>query len=253
MRKLVRDHPIKFWLGAWILAGLIGMASGAITKVALAQTSACQTSTTGVVGGVNCLRLNGRFFSAGPGSGVEAEAIVGVVPEDHLGTGTADDTTFLRGDGEWETPAYTGNSFVTGVDLSRAGRNLSINITGNSGFTALTDTVALPDETHVDSGTISGNPPVLDLHLSDGTDVTITGLPEGTTEWTGLTDTPSSIVANDCVKGNIAGNALSFGSCGSGGGTGTADGKVIDFVVTDISGASHQVHGRAERGLVEHR
>ena len=147
--------------------------------------------------------------------------------------GTRDDTTFLRGDSEWATPSEDGNSFATGVDLSRAGRNLSINVTGNSGFTALTDTVALPDETHVDSGTISGTPPVLALHLSDGTDVTITGLPEGTTEWIGLTDTPSSIVANDCVKGNVAGTALSFGSCGGGGGGGgTADGKVIAFTAT---------------------
>ena len=47
----------------------------------------------------------------------------------------------------------SGNSFATGVDLERTGRNLSISITGNTGFTNLTDTVALPDETHVDSGT----------------------------------------------------------------------------------------------------
>ena len=226
-----------------ILTGL------AFAPDALAQSSPCQLSTTGTVGGIPCQRLPGLFFAPAPGTGLEAEAIVGVVETDNLGTGTAGATTFLRGDGAWETPDYSGNSFATGVDLERTGRNLSISITGNTGFTNLTDTVALPDETHVDSGTISGAPPVLDLHLSDGTDVTITGLPEGTTDWTDLTNTPSSIVANGCVKGNIAGDALSFGSsCGGGGGTGTADGKVIDFVA-DISGASLRFTVEQNEGL----
>ena len=188
--------------------------------------------------------LSGLFYADGPGAGVDVEGttngtpgLVGVVPPANLGTGTADDTTFLRGDGEWETPGYTGNSFTTGVDLDVSGRNLSINITGNAGFTNRTDSVVLPADTHVDNGTISGTPPVLDLHLSDGTDVTITGLPEGTTEWTGLTDTPSSIVADSCVKGNSAGDALSFGSCGSGGGGGSADGRVSGFTAVIVGGA----------------
>ena len=203
------------------LAILAGLAAG---PSAFAQTSPCQGSTTGTVNGIPCQRLPGLFYAPAPGTGVEAEAIVA--------TGTGDDTTFLRGDGAWETPGEDGNSFATDVDLSLTGQNLSIDITGNSGFTGLTDTVQFPEETHVDSGTISGTPPVLNLHLTDGTNVPITGLPEGTTEWTGLTDTPSSIVADNCVKGNVAGDALSFGSCGSGGGTGTADGRVTAFTAT---------------------
>ena len=203
------------------LALLAGLAAG---PSAFAQTSPCQGSSTGTVNGIPCQRLPGLFYAPAPGTGVEAEAIVA--------TGTADDTTFLRGDGAWETPSEDGNSFATDVDLSLTGQNLSIDITGNTGFTGLTDTVQFPEETHVDSGTISGTPPVLNLHLTDGTNVPITGLPEGTTEWTGLTDTPSSIVADNCVKGNVAGDALSFGSCGSGGGGGTADGRVTAFTAT---------------------
>ena len=77
MRKLARGHPVKFWLGAWVLAGMIGMGLGAITKQALAQTSPCQASTTGAVGGIPCQRLPGRFFAPGAGTGVETEALLG--------------------------------------------------------------------------------------------------------------------------------------------------------------------------------
>ena len=81
MLKLARDHPIKFWLGAWILATLIGMGLGAVATGAIAQTSPCQASTNGAVGGIPCQRLPGRFYAPGAGTGVESEAI--------LATGTA--------------------------------------------------------------------------------------------------------------------------------------------------------------------
>ena len=51
------------------------------------------------------------------------------------------------------------------------------------------------------------------VHLS-------TGGSGGSTTFTGLTDTPGSITADECVIGNSAGDALEFGSCGTGGGGG---------------------------------
>ena len=213
------------YLASLILAAGLAVGFGAPAQAQFASALQCDFFVPATGGGF----AQGRCVPPSVLSGyhvLDIEESGGVVTitwnDGDNSDGTTDETTVF-------TIANDGNSFATGVDLDRTGRNLSINITGNTGFTGLTDTVALPDETHVDSGTISGTPPVLDLHLSDGTDVTITGLPEGTTEWTGLTDTPSSIVADNCVKGNNAGDALSFGSCGSGGGGGTADGRVIGF------------------------
>ena len=232
------------YLASLILAAGLAVGFGAPAQAQFASALQCDFFVPATGGGF----AQGRCVPASVLSGYHVKNIEesgGVVTitwnDGDNSDGTADETTVF-------TIANDGNSFATGVDLDRTGRNLSINITGNTGFTGLTDTVALPDETHVDSGTISGTPPVLDLHLSDGTDVTITGLPEGTTEWTGLTDTPSSIVADNCVKGNNAGDALSFGSCGSGGGTGTADGKVIDFVAA-ISGAALSFTVEQNEGL----
>ena len=42
----------------------------------------------------------------------------------------------------------------------------------------------------------------------------------GATTFTALTDTPASITADDCVRGNAGGTALVFGACGTGGGGG---------------------------------
>ena len=148
-----------------ILATLAILAGLAVGPSAFAQTSPCQGSSTGTVNGIPCQRLPGLFYAPAPGTGVEAEAIVA--------TGTGDDTTFLRGDGAWETPSEDGNSFATDVDLSLTGQNLSISITGNTGFTNLTDTAQFPEETHVDSATVSGTD--LSLHLTDGVTVDATG------------------------------------------------------------------------------
>ena len=33
MRKLIMGHPVKFWLGVWVLSGLIGVGLGTIFRV----------------------------------------------------------------------------------------------------------------------------------------------------------------------------------------------------------------------------
>ena len=55
-------------------------------------------------------------------------------------------------------------------------------------------------------------------------------------DFTDLGDTPSSITADLCVKGNNAGDALTFGQCAAGGG-GMADGVVSDADFT-VSGST---------------
>ena len=210
MRKLVRDHPIKFWLGAWILAGLIGMASGAITKVALAQTSACQTSTTGVVGGVNCLRLNGRFFSAGPGSGVEGEALLG----------------------------------FRVTDVSEASGTLTVDFIDSSGATDSLDYTGAEDGV-LASATWSTANQTLTLTLADGTTipVALSGL-ETQAEVTAAINAAiaNRLVRSDIIAGNNitisngAGNSLEISSSGGGGGGGSNDG-VATLVELTTSGS----------------
>ena len=56
---------------------------------------------------------------------------------------------------------------------------------------------------------------------------------EGATEFIALTDTPSAIVADECLQGNTAGDALEFDVCGSGG-----TGDITDVLTPDESGLS---------------
>ena len=57
----------------------------------------------------------------------------------------------------------------------------------------------------------------------------------GSTTFTALTDTPSSITADQCVQGNTGGTALIFAACGSGAGDITAVTTVND---SGLSGGS---------------
>ena len=57
------------------LAILAGLAVGGPETAA--QTSPCQSATGGVVNGIPCQRLPGRFYAPGAGTGVETEALLG--------------------------------------------------------------------------------------------------------------------------------------------------------------------------------
>ena len=100
------------------LALLAGLALGAPETVA--QTSPCQASTTGAVGGIPCQGLPGRFYAPGAGTGIESEAI--------LATGTADDTTFLRGDGTWEVPVVAADGVLATAVWSTANQTLTLTL-----------------------------------------------------------------------------------------------------------------------------
>ena len=60
------------------LLAVLALAAGLWSAPANAQQlSPCQASS-GSVNGVSCLRMNGRFFTTGPGKGVETEALLGL-------------------------------------------------------------------------------------------------------------------------------------------------------------------------------
>ena len=151
-------------------------------------------------------------------SWAQATGGTGTAPVARLGTGSPSATTFLRGDGSWQTPA---NSFGT---LQPATVGIGTGTPGNSAF------AARQDHDHVIAGTVQNRllptSPAdnqiaqYDSATSSWEAANPTG---GTTTFTGLTDTPAAIVAQQCVQGNAGGNALVFGACA---GTGQTDGVV---------------------------
>ena len=78
-------------------------------------------------------------------------------------------------------------------------------------------------EVTTDTSNFGGNLSSLDDTVQDALDTIDNftlggGGGGGSTTFVALTDTPSVITADECVQGNSSGNALEFGSCGTGSG-----------------------------------
>ena len=65
----------------------------------------------------------------------------------------------------------------------------------------------------------------------------------GASAFTGLTDTPSTITASECVQGNAAGDALVFAACATGGGGGGTDDQTAAEVPVTATGFSGNLSG----------
>jgi hypothetical protein len=67
-----------------------------------------------------------------------SDIVSGTIATARLGSGTANSTTFLRGDGSWQTPAGGGGGTVTSVDIAPSGAGINASggpITGSGSFT----------------------------------------------------------------------------------------------------------------------
>ena len=105
-----------------------------------------------------------------------SDIVSGTIATARLGSGTANSTTFLRGDGSWQTPAGGGGGTVTSVDISggtgvsasggpiTGSGTLSVTLSSNlqawSGITTASkaDTSALTAKADLASPAFTGNP-----------------------------------------------------------------------------------------------
>lgn len=105
-----------------------------------------------------------------------SDIVSGTIATARLGSGTADSTKFLRGDGSWQTPAGGGGGTVTSVDISggtgvsasggpiTGSGTLSVTLSSNlqawSGITTASkaDTSALTAKADLASPAFTGNP-----------------------------------------------------------------------------------------------
>ena len=168
---------------------------------------------------IPCYPLDGRFYGPGANKGVETDALLG----------------------------------FRVTDVSEASGTLTVDFIDSAGTAGSLDYTGAGDGV-LASGSFSTANQTLTLTLADGTNIPLSlsgfetaaevtaainaALASRTETFVGLTDTPSSIIADNCVKGNSAGDALAFGSCGSGGGGGSADGRVSDFIVDATGGTT---------------
>ena len=181
---------VATWNGsAWAPATPSGGGGGSGTVTSVAVANATGISWTGspiTISGTLTPALSANL-QAWHASSTSAKAdashthaasdiVSGTIATARLGSGTANSTTFLRGDGSWQTPAGGGGGTVTSVDISggtgvsasggpiTGSGTLSVTLSSNlqawSGITTASkaDTSALTAKADLASPAFTGNP-----------------------------------------------------------------------------------------------
>lgn len=135
--------------GSWQVPAGGGGGSGTVTSVAVANATGISWTGSPITTSGTLTPTLSATLQAWHALATSAKAdashthaasdiISGTIATARLGSGTANSTTYLRGDGTWATPAGGGGGSVTSVDIAPSGAGINASggpITGSGSFT----------------------------------------------------------------------------------------------------------------------
>ena len=165
-----------------------------------------------------------------------SDIVSGTIATARLGSGTANSTTFLRGDGSWQTPAGGGGGTVTSVDIAPSGAGINASggpITGSGSFS-----VSLSSNLQAWSGVTTAS-------KADLASPVFTGNPTAPTPSTGDNDTSVATTAFVKAQGYTtnAGTVTSVAVSGGTTGLSTSGGPVTGSGTITLAGTLALANG----------